>query len=83
MEQYQVERAQAIQSMVAMGKDPNEFSFDMSYIPPDPDGAGMFTLMYEIIITHLTTHKSIKLIGGIGWQWVDHLMTALQEGDLD
>ena len=83
MEQYQIELADATKRISAIGKDANAFSFDMAYIPPDPDGGGMFTLMYEIFATHKPTQKSLKLIGGIGWKWVDHFESALKEGFFD
>ena len=83
MEQYEVELAEAEKRLVANGRDRNDFSFQMSYLPPDPDGAGMFTLLYEVTITNNTTSKSLVAIGGIGWDWVGTFEEELRDGYFD
>ena len=77
------ERDDAIQRLRAAGRDEAKFTFAMEHLPPDPDGAGMFTAMYEVTITNLDTAKSIGVIGGIGMRWVDAFEGALKDGDFD
>jgi hypothetical protein len=83
MELYEMELMEAARRLVANGRNSNDFVFNRSYLPPDPDGAGMFTVQYEVTISNLRTSKSIVVIGGIGLQWVDQLVGALKAGKLD
>lgn len=83
MELYQTERAEARKRLVEAGRDPDAFTFEMAYLPPDPDGGGMFTLLYEVTVTHTANQKSLKAIGGIGWNWVDKFSSVLEDGTFD
>ena len=55
----------------------------MSYQEPDPDGGGMFTVRYDVVITRKSTRKSFTAVGGIGLRWVDEFDHALRSGRLD
>ena len=83
MEQYQKERVQAEENIVSAGLDRNDFTFEMEYLEPDPDGGGMFTLQYEIRVTRQSTGKSLTLVGGIGSDWVGYLDEAVRTGHFD
>jgi hypothetical protein len=78
-----MELIEAARRIAANGRDKNDFVFNRSYLPPDPDGAGMFTVQYEVTISNLKTSKSMVVIGGIGLQWVDQFVGALKAGKLD
>lgn len=83
MEIYEMELEKAIQRLEANGRDKDDFSFEMSYLPPDPDGGGMFTVQYQIVITDKKTSNSLLAIGGIGSDWVGYFEEALKEGHFD
>jgi hypothetical protein len=83
MELYEAELLDATKRLVAWGRDKNEFSFRRAYLPPDPDGAGMFTVQYEVTISNQRTSKSMVLIGGIGCRWVDQFASAIEDGYFD
>ena len=83
MEMYEMELEQAIKRLEANGRDKDDFSFEMSYLPPDPDGGGMFTVQYEIRILNKKTDKGLLAIGGIGSDWVGYFEEALTEGHFD
>jgi len=83
MEMYESELQQAVRRITARGRDQNDFSFKMEYLPPDPDGGGMFTVRYEIAIRHQKTSKSLTLVGGIGLDWVRAFDEALEKGRFD
>lgn len=83
MEQYESELADALKRLAEMGRDKDEFLFEMAFLPPDPDGAGMFTVEYEVKITHQSTLKSLTETGGIGWKWVDRFEDELGKGYFD
>lgn len=83
MELYEIEHADAVRKISDHGKNVEEFLFDMSYLAPDPDGAGMFTVQYEVTITNRVTSKSLTLLGGIGSKWPDDFEYALQAGYFD
>lgn len=83
MEMYEGELQQALQRLAARGRDEHDFSFEMQYQPPDPDGGGMFTVRYEIEIRQLRSSKSLTLLGGIGLSWVDAFDRALADGRFD
>jgi hypothetical protein len=80
MGMYEDELEQAIQRLEANGRAKDDFSFEMSYLEPDPDGGGMFTVQYQIQILDKTTDKGLLAIGGIGSDWVGYFEEALKEG---
>ena len=77
MELYKRELAEAEKRIDAAGKDKDDYAFKMTYLPPDPDGGGMFTERYEIEITNTKNGKSITAVGGIGLDWVGYFEEAL------
>lgn len=79
MELYEIEQADAVTRLSEIGKSTGDFLFDRAYLPPEPDGGGMFTVQYEVMITNRITSKSLEVIGGIGWKWVDQFEDALQD----
>jgi len=83
MEPYEIELDQARRRITASGRDPAAFKFDMSYVPPDADAAGMFTIQYEVNILNTATTKSLSVIGGIGSDWVTSMENALNKGHFD
>ena len=83
MAQHEPEVETAKQRIGALGLDPADFSFDVEYEPPDPDGAGMFTVRYVVTITRGKTGKSLGTIGGIGFDWVGDLEEELRSGYFD
>ncbi len=80
MELYEMELAEAKKRLAAAGRDAGDFDFAMTLQPPDPDGGGMWTVRYDVLVTDKTTGKSIKPIGGIGLRWVDAFEAALEAG---
>jgi len=78
-----MELTDAVQRVAASGRDKNDFSFQRSFCPPDPDGAGMFTIQYEVTISNIQTSRSMVIIGGIGLRWVDQFEGALEAGQFD
>jgi hypothetical protein len=83
MESYEIELERAKRRTAASGRDPADFKFEMSYLPPDADAAGMFTIQYEVYILNTATTKSLSLIGGIGSDWVTSMENALNQGHFD
>ena len=83
MELYQTELADARSRIAASGRATEHFTFEMEYLPPDPDGGGMFTVQYLIEITETATGKTKNLIGGIGMHWVDRFEELMKEGYFD
>lgn len=83
MEQYQTELADAVRRLSARGWPSADFDFSMAFVPPEPDGAGMFTVEYDVTITHLGTSRALIETGGIGWKWVDRFEAALIAGYFD
>jgi hypothetical protein len=77
---YETELEDASRRLVARGRDKSEFSFQINFCPPDPDGAGMFTVQYEVTISDNKTSRSLIVMGGIGLRWVDRFENALEEG---
>jgi len=80
MELNESELAQAKARIAAAGQSSDDFAFAMEYLPPDPDGGGMFTVQYEVHIAHAKSGKSKRLIGGIGMGWVERFADALEQG---
>ena len=83
MELYETELPDAKARIAAAGRDPGQFTFAMEYLPPDPDGGGMFTVQYLIEITQTASGKAKSLIGGIGMHWVDRFEELMQQGYFD
>ncbi|MEO6717206.1 MAG: hypothetical protein ABIM50_08170 [Novosphingobium sp.] len=83
MELYEAELADAKARLAAAGRAPEQFNFAMEYLPPDPDGGGMFTVQYLIEIAETATGKTKGLIGGIGMHWVDRFEELVKEGYFD
>jgi hypothetical protein len=80
---YEDELEQAKRRLAANGRNVDDFSFEMSYMEPDPDGGGMFTVQYEVRILNKPTDKGLLAIGGIGSDWVGYFEEALNEGFFD
>lgn len=83
MELYEMEREKAGEILAASGRSPDHFSFAVSYLPPDPDGAGMYTVRYEVTIANDRTARRLVTVGGIGLDWVGDFSEALSEGHFD
>jgi hypothetical protein len=83
MELYERELRDAQARIEATGRSKDDFSFDMSFQPPDPDGGGMFTVRYDVKITNSKTSKSLTTTGGIGLRWVEEFDAALRSGEFD
>jgi len=83
MDCYEAECALARCRISDLGRDPDDFSFVMSLLPPDPDAGGMYTVQYDVKITSRATAKSITVTGGIGWDWVSVAAAAIDAGKLD
>ncbi|HJT41374.1 MAG TPA: hypothetical protein VJ762_13670 [Sphingobium sp.] len=80
---YDRELKQAQEKIVEAGRSPDDFQFDMAYQEPEPDGGGMFTVMYDVTVTYLPTGKRFGATGGIGFRWVDEFAYALDTGHFD
>jgi hypothetical protein len=83
MELWDMELEDARRRIAAAGKRPEDFAFDRTFLPPDPDGAGMFTVQYEVRATYAPTDSCLRAIGGIGMGWVDYFEEALKDGYFD
>jgi hypothetical protein len=83
MAMYDDELIKAQELLRASGRDPGDFSFEMEYMEPDPDGAGMFTVQYLVTVRNTRTDKGLRAIGGIGSDWVGHFRQELDEGYFD
>jgi hypothetical protein len=83
MDLYETELADAKARLAALGRDPAQFDFTMEYLPPDPDGAGMFTVHYAVTATNRGSGASAGYIGGIGTGWVDYFEETVKAGELD
>jgi len=83
MELYEAELEAARRRIAELGRNPDDFSFSMSLLPPDPDAGGMYTVQYEVEIRNQITAKSMSATGGIGWDWVSAAAGAIKEGKLD
>lgn len=83
MELYESELPDARARIAAAGRNPEDFTFAMEYLPPDPDGGGMFTVQYLIEIAETANGKTKSLIGGIGMHWVDRFEELVKEGYFD
>ena len=83
MELHEQELEQAKEKLSRQGRDPERFGFEVAFMPPDPDGGGMFTMRYTVTATNLDNEKSLEMIGGIGLEWVAVFEEALQDGHFD
>lgn len=79
MEMFDTEREKAKQDLVAKGLDPQAFTFERTYLPPDSDDGAMFTVRYEVRVTRVETGRTLVTTGGIGLDWVDDFADALDE----
>lgn len=82
-ELYAIELPDAKARIAAAGRNPDNFTFAMEYLPPDPDGGGMFTVHYEVTVTNTKGGKTKEFIGGIGMGWVERFEDALGRGLFD
>ena len=80
---YERELKTAQEKIVAAGKSPDDFSFDMVYQEPEPDGGGMFTVRYDVTVTYIPTGRMFGSTGGIGLKWVEDFADALDDGHFD
>ena len=83
MDLYEIELLEAKARLRTDGYNPDHFTFDMEYLPPDPDGGGMFTVQYEVRVANSATGREKAFIGGIGLHWVDRFEHALKNGQFD
>lgn len=83
MDLYETELPQAKARLAAMGRNPEDYSFEMEFLPPDPDGGGMFTVQYEVRVENKASGKRAGFIGGIGMRWVDFFEQAVNAGKFD
>jgi hypothetical protein len=83
MELYDRELEEAAKRIAAAGREPDDFAFNRSFLPPDPDGGGMFTVRYEVEIANRKTDKALTAVGGIGLDWVGDFEEALAAGYFD
>lgn len=74
---HEKEIDEARQKLAESGRNPDDFSFDVKFMEPDPDGGGMFTVRYEITVSRTGQGTSAEYIGGIGLDWL-----AVFEDDL-
>ena len=80
MELFDMELEKANALIEAAGRQPGDFTFKQTHLPPDPDDAVMFTARYEVQIIDRKSGKVLESIGGIGLNWVGVFGAALQDG---
>lgn len=83
MELFDMELEKAAALIEATSRQPGDFTFKQTHLPPDPDDVVMFTARYEVLITDAKSGKSLQTIGGIGLHWVSQFGAALQDGHFD
>jgi hypothetical protein len=83
MELYETELKDARARLAALGRDQESFSFEMEFLPPDPDGGGMFTVQYQVTVENTASGEGARFIGGIGMHWVDYFEAAVKDGAFD
>ena len=83
MELHETEIADARQRIMASGRDAEDFAFETTHLPPDPDAGAMFTARYEIRVANRKSGKSLAAVGGIGLDWLSPFEDALEEGYFD
>ncbi len=77
---HEKEIDQAREFLAESGRKPDDYSFDVNFMEPDPDGGGMFTVRYEVTVTGPKDGASGQYIGGIGLDWVAAFAEELGEG---
>ncbi len=80
---HEIELEEAKQLLAESGRDPADFDFKLTFQEPDPDGGGMFTVYYDIVVTNARSGKSAGFVGGIGMGWVQAFTEALKGGEFD
>jgi len=80
---HEQELDDARQKLAVNGRAAEDFTFDVSFMEPDPDGAGMYTVRYEVSVSNGATGKSGTYFGGIGSRWVDAFEEDLKDGQYD
>ena len=84
MSLYEMELEEARKALAEAGRDAGAFAFAMDYLPPDDDtGDGMFTQMYEVVVSAVPSGKSASYIGSIGRDWVGAFRADLAGGAFD
>ena len=83
MELHEIELKNAVDRLRTHGRNEDDFTFEMSYLPPDPDSGVMYTVRYAIEITNRRTSRSLTFVGGIGLDWVSFFEEALEGGEFD
>jgi hypothetical protein len=83
MSMYEDELVRARALIGASGRDPADFAFEVEYMEPDPDGAGMFTVQYLVTILNTRTETGLRAMGGIGSDWVGDFKQELDAGYFD
>ena len=78
LHQKEIEEAQQI--IAESGREPGDFTFEVAFMEPDPDGGGMYTVRYEVTVTNSANGKESGYIGGIGLDWLGALKEDLGEG---
>lgn len=78
MDLFDMERDKARKMLAGRGAKPDDFAFERTFLPPDSDDGAMFTVRYEVRISH--AGKAMVAVGGIGLDWVGELEDALDEG---
>lgn len=80
---HEHELDEARQKLAATGRNADDFAFDLTFMEPDPDGGGMYTVRYEVTVTNGATGQSGAYIGGIGMHWVEAFEEDLKAGEYD
>jgi hypothetical protein len=80
MELYDMELEKARGMLRSRGRDPADFTFEQEFLEPDPDGGGMFTVHYAVLITDTRSGQTMAPIGGIGMDWVGSFAAELDDG---
>lgn len=80
---HEQEFDEARQKLEAIGRNVDDFAFDVLFMEPDPDGGGMYTVRYEVSVTNRETGKSGGYIGGIGLDWVSVFEQEVSDGEFD
>lgn len=80
---YEKELAQVVEWLSTRGRNPADFVFEMSYLPPESDDGAMFTLRYMIKITCDPTTRTANLVGGNGLNWATDFAQLLADGYFD
>ena len=71
----------AKKKLAVLGRNLADFSFDVEFMEPDPDGGGMYTVRYAVAVANSATMRTASYIGGIGMDWVDAFEEAVKAGE--